>query len=660
MALVNDLPPDWDSYGPAQKIAWFNANGVSVDELQSAGVDSATINWMLGNGYNPPPEPTPEPVYTREPVKTIEAEPLPPPPPPPAYQPPPPPPPPVYELPPEEPVYNPWEEYQRLEAIREAQRIAAEELAREQARAAERTLTPTPQEQEQISLNNLNTTVQNNSQQQQLPYPREDIVQAALGRLRNGETVDSIINLGVQELKVKPELVQSIVADANKLYEQQRQAAGIVTLDLSINKDESNAANKTGIISVLKSTGDGMVGKYLDSGLLTELQKAINPQVESQENALVVTNPSAFSQTGDGLYQVAVNQYDVGNKGTVVHQVVTVDKSGKIVDVDLDTYQRSKGPIQEFLTSPAFGLMITPFLGPLANYLGSTFSLSPAMSQAAAKAVVNSSQAIAAGADPMTILTTNAIQFGVPQLSQMVGVDPAVGKIATNMLMAAQDPANFLTKFTTMTVQDVASQQLSGILQEGGYVTNPAAASQVANLMTQTALTQGKNIEALMNNPTALINFVNANKDLLSSSLNTVIQESAVKSMTPQDKAAFLEANQSYARDLTPLEFYQKTGMTVADFNTMLQANAPSQGGVITDTKIDTPTSEQVGAAESYWTENGSKIFNRGVGYEFDQYGNATKVGYYDKNGKYVDVLATSEVPITRAAIMFEYFPGDR
>ena len=73
MALVNDLPPDWDSYGPAQKIAWFNANSVSVDELQSAGVDSATINWMLGNGYNPPPEPTPEPVYTREPVKTIEA-----------------------------------------------------------------------------------------------------------------------------------------------------------------------------------------------------------------------------------------------------------------------------------------------------------------------------------------------------------------------------------------------------------------------------------------------------------------------------------------------------------------------------------------------------------------------------------------------------------
>jgi len=47
VALVNDLPPDWDSYGAAQKIAWFNANGVSVDELQSAGVDSATMLTRL-------------------------------------------------------------------------------------------------------------------------------------------------------------------------------------------------------------------------------------------------------------------------------------------------------------------------------------------------------------------------------------------------------------------------------------------------------------------------------------------------------------------------------------------------------------------------------------------------------------------------------------
>lgn len=531
----------------------------------------------------------------------------------------------------------------------ESERIAAEELVREQTRAAERTLTPTPQEQEQISLNSLNTTVQSNSQQQQLPYPREDYVTAALGLLKSGKITQDIVDYTVNELKIKPEIAQSILADANKQYESERQAAGIVTLELGINKDSSNAANKSGIISVLKSTGDSMVGKYLDSGLLTELQKAINPQVESQENASVVTNPSAFSQTGDGLYQVAVNQYDVGNKGTVVHQVVTVDKSGKIVDVDLNSYQRSKGPIQEFLTSPAFGLMITPFLGPLANYLGSTFSLSPAMSQAAAKAVVNSSQAIAAGADPMTILTTNAIQFGVPQLSQMVGVDPAIGKIATNMLMAAQDPENFLTKFATMTVQDVASQQLSGILQEGGYVTNPAAASQVANLMMQTALTQGKNIEALMNNPTALINFVKANKDLLSNSLNTVIQESAVKSMTPQDKSAFLEANQEYARDLTPLEFYQKTGMTVSQFNEMLSANSESQTAQIVKSELPASSADTT-AYEQYNDANRGVIVYNGIRYQFDANGNMLSQGYYDKAGKFIDTSA--DTPVTRGELV--------
>lgn len=530
----------------------------------------------------------------------------------------------------------------------ESERIA-EELEREQTRGAERTLTPNSQEQEQISLNSLNTTVQANSQQQQLPYPREDYVTAALGLLKSGKITQDIVDYAVNELKIKPDIAQSILADANKQYESERQAAGIVTLDLGINKDESNAANKNGIISVLKSTGDSMVGKYLDSGLLTELQKAINPQVESQENALVVTNPSAFSQTGDGLYQVAVNQYDVGNKGTVVHQVVTVDKSGKIVDVDLNSYQRSKGPIQEFLTSPAFGLMITPFLGPLANYLGSTFSLSPTMAQAAAKAVVNSSQAIAAGADPMTILTTNAIQFGVPQLSQMVGVDPAIGKIATNMLMAAQDPENFLTKFATMTVQDVASQQLSGILQEGGYVTNPAAASQVANLMTQTALSQGKNIEALMNNPSALINFVQANKDLLSGSLNTVIQESAVKSMTPQDRAAFLEANQEYARDLTPLEFFQKTGMTISQYNDMLAANTEPQAAQIIKSQLPA-TSNDISVNEQYNDANRGVIVYNGTRYQFDANGNMLSQGYYDKTGKFVDTSA--DTPVTRGELI--------
>ena len=47
MALVNELPSDWDSYDAGKKIAWFNNNDVSVSDLQNAGVD---------NGYQPPPE----------------------------------------------------------------------------------------------------------------------------------------------------------------------------------------------------------------------------------------------------------------------------------------------------------------------------------------------------------------------------------------------------------------------------------------------------------------------------------------------------------------------------------------------------------------------------------------------------------------------------
>jgi len=55
VALVNELPSDWDSYDAGKKIAWFNNNDVSVSDLQNAGVDNASINWMLNNGYQPPP-----------------------------------------------------------------------------------------------------------------------------------------------------------------------------------------------------------------------------------------------------------------------------------------------------------------------------------------------------------------------------------------------------------------------------------------------------------------------------------------------------------------------------------------------------------------------------------------------------------------------------
>lgn len=105
MALVDELPAGWDSYDAAQKIAWFNANNVSTTELLNAGVDTDSINWMLNNGYAPPPEPppyVPPPVYTPPPVQNepvyYEPEPV-------YYEPPPyvPPPPPVT---PSAPVYN--------------------------------------------------------------------------------------------------------------------------------------------------------------------------------------------------------------------------------------------------------------------------------------------------------------------------------------------------------------------------------------------------------------------------------------------------------------------------------------------------------------------------------------------------------------------------
>jgi len=113
MALVDELPAGWDSYDAAQKIAWFNANDVSTTDLLNAGVDTDSINWMLNNGYAPPPEPPPyvppppvyvppEPVYVPPEPVYYEPEPVYEPPyvPPPAYVPPPPP------APPPAPVYN--------------------------------------------------------------------------------------------------------------------------------------------------------------------------------------------------------------------------------------------------------------------------------------------------------------------------------------------------------------------------------------------------------------------------------------------------------------------------------------------------------------------------------------------------------------------------
>lgn len=46
-----DLPDDWNSYKPQDKIDWYNANNVSVDQLQNAGIAQPDLDWMMQNGY---------------------------------------------------------------------------------------------------------------------------------------------------------------------------------------------------------------------------------------------------------------------------------------------------------------------------------------------------------------------------------------------------------------------------------------------------------------------------------------------------------------------------------------------------------------------------------------------------------------------------------
>ena len=46
-----NLPGGWDGFTPQQKIAWFNQNNVSVDQLRAAGVPQSDIDYMLANGY---------------------------------------------------------------------------------------------------------------------------------------------------------------------------------------------------------------------------------------------------------------------------------------------------------------------------------------------------------------------------------------------------------------------------------------------------------------------------------------------------------------------------------------------------------------------------------------------------------------------------------
>lgn len=48
---ISDLPANWTSYTAAQKIAYFNENLITPNELLTTGVSQSDIDWMIQNGY---------------------------------------------------------------------------------------------------------------------------------------------------------------------------------------------------------------------------------------------------------------------------------------------------------------------------------------------------------------------------------------------------------------------------------------------------------------------------------------------------------------------------------------------------------------------------------------------------------------------------------
>lgn len=56
------LPMGWGSFSPQEKIAWFNQNNVSVDQLRAAGVPQSDIDYMLANGYGSAGATQPKPI----------------------------------------------------------------------------------------------------------------------------------------------------------------------------------------------------------------------------------------------------------------------------------------------------------------------------------------------------------------------------------------------------------------------------------------------------------------------------------------------------------------------------------------------------------------------------------------------------------------------
>jgi hypothetical protein len=49
--MAIELPANWNTFQPAEKIEYFNQTGVTPAQLLGEGVSVADVNWMLNNGY---------------------------------------------------------------------------------------------------------------------------------------------------------------------------------------------------------------------------------------------------------------------------------------------------------------------------------------------------------------------------------------------------------------------------------------------------------------------------------------------------------------------------------------------------------------------------------------------------------------------------------
>jgi hypothetical protein len=118
---------------------------------------------------------------------------------------------------------------------------------------------------------------------------------------------------------------------------------GVDQLALGYNKDATNAANAQNIANQLYAQGQGLIGKTISGDLATQLNSALNPTYFEGEGGLMPTSSSVFSpvrkQVGTdnegnpiyedtGTYSAFLNAHDIGNKGTLLGQEVTVDKNG--------------------------------------------------------------------------------------------------------------------------------------------------------------------------------------------------------------------------------------------------------------------------------------------------------------------------------------------